>query len=97
MNAVHPAFAFALNSICPPTTPPCPDGVYEMVYPSDVGDLICWFDHQERDTRYGCGGNESVKLTHAWVKDLNIFSRLDSDSIKNLEQEALNDIQKERQ
>lgn len=98
MNSVHPAFAMALNTICPPTTPPCPDGSYEYVYESDIGELVCWFDHQPREaqTEWEPGCDEDLSLTHVWLVDIDISERLAKRFKQQLETEALEYLQSNR-
>lgn len=101
MNAVHPAFAFALNSMCPPKkpdTPPYPRGSYEYVFSTDLGEVICWLDHQpaEPETLEHPGGDEELTLTHAWIKDLDVYERLDESVCKSIAEAALCQLVDER-
>lgn len=101
MNAVHPTFALLLDSMCPkqePVTPPCPRGSYEYVLATDLGDVVCWLDHSpaEAQTLEYPGCDEEMTLTHAWIKDLDIFERLEEDACKSIAEAALCQLVEER-
>jgi len=91
MSGLHPVFAQILGSICPSGTPPCPAGVHEHVFDTDLGEVIAWFDHQpaERQTLDDPGCPESLSLTHVWLEDLDLHSRVPDCVKEYIERDAL--------
>lgn len=100
-NHVHPVFAGILNSMTSkkePVTPPTPKGSHEFVFATDLGDVICWMDHirGEPQTRDDPGCDEALILTHAWIKDIDVFERLDEDVCEAIEEAARCQMSDER-
>ncbi len=92
---MHPTFQLILNSICPPTTPPTPQGKFEHVLETELGELVCWFDPHEADPAYGAG--ESLVLTNAWLKHVDVVGVLEGWVVIRVQNAALRALQLDRE
>ena len=91
MSGLHPVFAQILGSICPSGTPPCPAGVHEHVFDTDLGEVVAWFDHQpaERQTLDDPGCVETLSVTHVWLGRIDLHGELSDFTKARIERDAL--------